>query len=133
MNEFAKTFEILTPVVIGISDVLVTIAVAACYGVEVRKVAWVGKYGDSDDDSGNYSTNNLEEVFGVRSTFGALEEVKSSFGYEYIEKGKDREEVTETDIEIAGDADIAVEHDKEKHESLSHTIPEGFSKETKPG
>ena len=45
-----QVFQILPPVIIGISDVLVAVLIATGYGVEIREVARVGKNGNSDDN-----------------------------------------------------------------------------------
>lgn len=59
--------------------------------------------------------------------------IKNRFGSKHVEERKNREKMSETDIEIAGDAQVAVERDEAEHGVLSDVCLKGMSEYFPPG
>lgn len=108
--------QILAPVIIGISSVQVAVFVSADDSIEVGEIARIAENRDRDDKKEEDSDEPGDELAGERFVRVTFVEVGQGFTHEEIEKRQDRKEVTEADGEVAGDAYVAVEQDKEQSE-----------------
>ena len=110
-----QALHILSPVVVGIGDIFVAFGVATHCGVEIREIARVGKDGYENNPAGEDKNESAHDAPGCVIATVTLPVVKYGFGSEHVEEGKDWEEMSEADIEIARDAEVAVECDETKH------------------
>lgn len=110
--------EVLSPIIVRVSYILVAVFMSTTNDIEVREIARVGPDRDGDNRKGRTSEKDTKHPMGRRVFMLALQHIEDSLGNEDIEEGKNRKEVAVTDIEIAGDTDIAIEEDKEDHQVL---------------
>ena len=132
INPRTQPLGVLPPVVVGIGDIFVALGMSAHRCVEIGEIARIGedryeKYpaGEDENESSHDAPRRVIAVM-------ALPVVKDSLGSEDIEEGENREEMSKTDVEIAGDAEVAVEADKSEHGILRDMRLEGMSKYATP-
>lgn len=120
----------MTPVVIGVSGIQITFGMAAGCRIEVREVAWIRKKGGDNNDE-HENADEASYHLSSRWFFGvAFVKVSQGFSDEHVEKRQNGKEVTEANIEVAGDADVAVKEDEEGTEVLGDAILQGVTEET---
>ncbi len=119
IDEIAEMLQVLPPVVVRIRCDLVAVLVSSSDGIVVGKIARI--HGERDEQHGDEeeSKERPDQIAGLFHV--APDEVGERLGDEEIEEWQYREEMTEADIEIAGDADVGVEEDEEKREILGDT------------
>lgn len=124
VDKTAETLQILTPVVVGVRHILVAILVSAADGVEVGEVARVRDDRDGNDRESSTGEEDAKRSVCRRLFALAFQDVEDRLGYEHIDEGEDREEVAVADVQVTGDADVAVEEDEEHHHVLSNPLTE---------
>lgn len=124
-----QVFQILAPIVVGIGGIEVALEVTAGDRIEIGEVVRVGEeWGGCHDEEKNTEDYSDQLVSDGLSRM-ALVEVGQGLADEEVEEWKDREEVTESDVQVAGDADVAVKQDEKNREILSDVFSEGVSQE----
>ena len=132
LHKFFEILEILTPVIVGVSDIVIAHAVATPRGVKVREVTRERYHWDGDDREHDEAEEKREKFPGDGIILVASIEVSERECHQEVQKGKYREEVTESDREVPGNADVSIKQDKEYREILHDSRPKGMNqKETK--
>ncbi len=106
---------------------MVAIRVATSDGIEVREIIWIGQDWNRDNRKGETANDEPKDCLGW--SFGAVEDIKECFGDEHIENRQHRKEVTETDVHVPGDTDIAIKENKENTEVLCNAVLERIGQE----
>lgn len=131
LHKFFEILEILTPVIVGVSDIVIAHAVATPRGVKVREVTRERYHWDGDDREHDEAEEKREKFPGDGIILVASIEVSERECHQEVQKGKYREKVTETDSEVPGNADVSIKQDKEYREILHDSRPKGMNqKET---
>lgn len=124
VDKAAEPSKILAPVVVRVGHILIAFLVPATDDIEVGEVARVRPHGNSDNREGRTGEENTQRPVSGGVFALAFQDIEDGFGDENIEEGKNREEVAEADVQVAGDADIAIEKDEEDHQILGDPFAE---------
>ena len=113
-----EILQILSPIVVGISSIEVAVFVSTDDSIEVGEIARIAEDGHSDDKEKEDTDEPGDELAGQGFVGVTFVKVGQGFTHEEIEKRQDRKEVAEADGEVAGNAYVAIEQDKEQSEIL---------------
>lgn len=124
VDPFLEIFQILAPVIVGVSNIAIPGRVSSGCDVEVREIARIGKCWDSYNNEEDDADEDAEEMMCGWFAFMAFVKAGQCYTNEEIEKGENRKEVSKSDGEIAGDADVAVKENKENGEVFCDMVLE---------
>lgn len=123
----------MSPVVVGVGDVFIPLARSAHSGVEVREVTtWESEDGNEDDPARKEEEKNADGSPGGVIADVAPPVAEDHFASQDKEEGENREEVSEADIQIARDAQIAIERDEGEHHVFGDMRVEGMRDDARP-
>lgn len=117
-------FQILTPVIVRISGIEIAVFVTTNGLIEIRQVTRIAEEYCGHTDKEHDTEEHGNQFSGNPFFFVAFVEISEGLANHHVEKREDWEEVAKADVEISGDADIAIEEDKEYRQILGYIVME---------